>query len=50
MEDDEWPILCSARPEFVLLSEADVLAAVGNDTAGEQPVTKEVMPLAARSS
>ena len=47
MENDEWPILCSARPEFVSLSEAEVWAAVGNDSEGEHPVTREVRRLAA---
>jgi len=47
MKNDEWPILCSARPEFVSLSEADVRAALANDSEGKHPVTKEVMRLAA---
>jgi hypothetical protein len=47
MKKKKWPKLCSARPEFVSLSEADIWAAVDNDSAGEHPVTAEVARLAA---
>jgi hypothetical protein len=47
MEDDEWPILCSARPEFTALSAAEVRNAIENDSEGNNPVTKEVLRLGA---
>jgi len=40
-------MLCSARPEFASLSEADVKAAIENDPDGNNPVTLEVMRLGA---
>lgn len=46
MEDaEEGLTLCTARPEFAALSEADVLKAIAGDDYGESPVTAEVTRL-----
>jgi hypothetical protein len=47
MADDEWPIFCSARPEFTALSEAEVWNAIENDSEGNSPVMGEILRLGA---
>lgn len=40
MENDEEGLtLCTARPEFTALSEADVRKAIADDSYGENPIT-----------
>lgn len=47
MKDDEWPVLCSTRPEFRPLSEEEVLNAIENDADCAGPVMREVLRLGA---
>jgi hypothetical protein len=45
--ENEWPMLCSARPAFASLSERDIRTAIENDPECNNPVTQEVMRLGA---
>lgn len=47
MKGDEWPVLCSTRPEFRALSEADILNAIENDADGTGLIMQEVLRLGA---